>query len=55
MVVVHDRDPRTMSPKVHCFVPAQSPFKNVTRVRVTPEQGVATRLIHVQARAATTG
>ena len=34
--VVHDLNPRAMSPKVHGFVQAQSWFQDLTRVSVTP-------------------
>jgi peptide/nickel transport system substrate-binding protein len=34
--VVHDLNPRAMSPKVHGFVQAQSWFQDLTRVSITP-------------------
>jgi len=34
--VVHDLNPRAMSPKVHGFVQAQSWFQDLTRVSVMP-------------------
>jgi hypothetical protein len=34
--VVHDLNPRAMSPKVKGFVQAQSWFQDLTRVSITP-------------------
>ena len=34
--VVHDLNPRAMSPKVHGFIQAQSWFQDLTPVSVTP-------------------